>query len=69
MEAAKAYASQWAARSLELERLRLHNLRAMTEADSALLFAQRLSAAPTLPLRPGSGLVEQQRLLARLRHG
>lgn len=66
-QAAKAYADAWAARSLELEQLRLRQLRKMTQAESARRFAELLAPQTGIRLRAGSGLVEQQRLFARLR--
>jgi hypothetical protein len=65
--AAKAYARAWAERSQELERLRLRQLRAMTEAESARRFAELLAPDTGIAPQRSSGLVEQQRVFARLR--
>ena len=48
-----------------LERMRLEELRRMTEADAARTFAQLDPPRPFV-LRPSSGLVEQQRLFTAL---
>ena len=50
-----------------LERMRLEELRSMTEVDAAGVFA-RLDPLRPYVLRSSSGLVEQQRLFAKLRH-
>jgi hypothetical protein len=42
-------------------------LRGLSERDAAQQFNELLKLRGTYPLRPSSGLVEQQRLLARLR--
>lgn len=51
--------------ALEAERLRC--LRSLSEQDAARQFAGLLQIRGPYPLRPSRGLVEQQRLLARLR--
>jgi hypothetical protein len=57
----------WRRSQAALEAERLRRLRSLTERDAARLFAQLLRIHGAYPLRPTSGLVEQQRLLARLR--
>ena len=42
-------------------------MRQLSERDAALQFARLLQIRDPWPLRPSSGLVEQQRILARLR--
>lgn len=63
------YVRAWerTAAALELERLRA--LRRLSEVEAARQFATLLSPPPPYPLRPGSGLVEQQRIFSRLRQG
>jgi len=64
---AEALAERWRHAQPALERERLHRLRALGERDAALQFAQVLQIRTAYPLRSSSGLVEQQRILARLR--
>ena len=61
------YAATWRRAEVELEAKRLRRLRELTENESARCFAELLSPVGEVALRPGSGLVEQQRILARLR--
>lgn len=48
-----------------LERMRLEELRLMTQADAARVFAQLDPPRPYV-LRPSSGLIQQQRLFSQL---
>ncbi len=50
---------------LEAERLR--RLHSLSERDAAEQFASLLHWGGVYPLRPTSGLVEQQRILQRMR--
>ena len=50
-----------------LEAERLHHLQQLSEREAAAQFARLLQIRGPWPLRPTSGLVEQQRILARLR--
>lgn len=65
-----AFASQWMAQwrvaATRLESLRRQQMRELTEADAARLFAM-LDPPRPYQLRPSSGLVEQQRWFALLR--
>lgn len=61
------YAAAWRRAEVELEAKRLQWLRQLTEKESARYFAELLSQGGEVVLRPGSGLVEQQRIIARLR--
>lgn len=61
------YAAAWRRAEVELEAKRLQWLRQLTEEESARCFAELLSSVGEVALRPGSGLVEQQRIIARLR--
>lgn len=65
--AAKAMVDIWCEAQAALEAERLQCLRSLSELDAARQFAQMLQIRSPYPLRPSSGLVEQQRLLARLR--
>lgn len=65
--AAKAMVDVWREAQAALEVERLMRLRSLSEQDAARQFAQTLQFRGPYPLRPSSGLVEQQRLLARLR--
>jgi hypothetical protein len=56
----------WRRSQAALDAERLRRLRSLSERDSARLFAQLLQIHGPYQLRPSSGLVEQQRLLARL---
>ena len=68
----KRWVDQWKITGPELERIKREELRAMTE-EEALLRVQRVmnSRAANRWIRPdrrtSSGLIEQQRLFARLR--
>lgn len=68
-ESLPPFAATWLAQRClgyeRLRRMRLEELRSMTEADSARIFAQ-LDPPRPYALRPSSGLVEQQRLFAKL---
>ena len=64
--AARAYAQAWRERAQALEAERLRDLRGLSEYDAALRFVM-LSQTRVPPARPGSGLVEQQRIFSRLR--
>ena len=57
----------WRRSKAALEAERLRRLRSLSERDAARQFAQLLQIHGPYPLRPTSGLVEQQRLLDRLR--
>ncbi len=65
--AAKEMVDVWDEAQAALEAERLQRLRGLSEQDAARQFAQLLQIRSPYPLRPSSGLVEQQRLLARLR--
>ena len=65
--AAQALAERWGQAQPALEVERLQRLRALSERETASQFAQLLQLRALYPLRPTSGLVEQQRILARLR--
>lgn len=58
---AEAWMRQRTVSAERLAAMRLQELREMTEAESAVIFA-RLEPCRPYPLRPTSGLVEQQRL-------
>jgi hypothetical protein len=64
---AESYAAAWRRAGPALEAKRLQALRSLSEEQSARCFAELLTAVGALPLRPSSGLVEQQRALAKLR--
>lgn len=64
---AKALADRWRQSQPALEEERLQRLRGLSEREAALQFARLLQIPSPYPLRPTSGLVEQQRILARLR--
>ena len=64
---AAAMVDAWRRSQATLDTERVRRLRSLTEQDAARLFAQLLQIHGPYPLRPTSGLVEQQRLLARLR--
>jgi hypothetical protein len=64
---AASFAAAWRRAAPELEAKRLQALRNLSEQESALCFAELLTPAGEYPLRSSSGLVEQQRILARLR--
>lgn len=64
---AKAMVEVWHKAQVVLDDERLKRLRNLSEQDSARQFARLLQIPGPYPLRPSSGLVEQQRLLSRLR--
>jgi hypothetical protein len=64
---ASALVAAWSRSAPALERERLKELERMTEGESARRFIELLQGVPPYPQRPSSGLVEQQRILARLR--
>lgn len=64
---AEELVSRWSQSQPELEEERLQRLRGLSERDAALQFARLLYIRGPWPLRPTSGLVDQQRILARLR--
>jgi hypothetical protein len=66
LEEARAYVLTWRRAGRELDAQRILELRQMSETESAQRFAHLLSPATPAPLRASSGLVEQQRILARL---
>ncbi len=65
-DAAKLVAS-WRRAQSALEAERLQRLRNLSERDAAKQFDRLLQLSGSYPLRPTSGLVEQQRILTRLR--
>lgn len=67
LHAAQAYARAWRGRAALLETERLRDLRALSERDAARRFVDLLQGPPPGAPRPSSGLVEQQRILSRLR--
>lgn len=64
---AESYAAAWRRAGPELDSKRLQELRNLSEEEAARRFAELLDTIGDVPLRSGSGLVEQQRLLARMR--
>lgn len=64
---AESYAAAWRRAGPALDAKRLQTLRSLSEAESARCFAELLTPVVALPMRPSSGLVEQQRALAKLR--
>jgi hypothetical protein len=64
---AESYAAAWRRAGPALDAKRLQALRSLSEEESARCFAELLTPMVALPLRPSSGLVEQQRALAKLR--
>lgn len=64
---AESYAAAWRRAGPELDSKRLQELRNLSEEEAARRFAELLATIGDVPLRSGSGLVEQQRLLARMR--
>ena len=64
---AESYAAAWRRAGPELDAKRLQKLRDLSEEDSARCFAELLRPIGELPLRSSSGLVEQQRIFARMR--
>jgi len=67
--AATAMVNRWRHSQPEVEAERLQRLRGLSERDAASQFSRLLQISGPYPLRPTSGLVEQQRILARLREG
>jgi hypothetical protein len=65
--ATTAMVDRWRQSQPGLEEERLQRLRGLSERDAALQFSRLLQISGPYPLRPTSGLVEQQRILARLR--
>ncbi len=63
---ARLYAQRWNEAAAALDERRLVDLRALTEAEAAQRFAL-ITTGFEGSVRPTSGLVEQQRILARLR--
>lgn len=58
----------WAVAGEALAVVRARELRAMTDEEARRAVSELLSLLPTLPVKEGSsGLIEQQRLFARLR--
>jgi len=66
-QTARDLAKRWKRAESELDARRLPSLRALTEREAAKKFATLLRLEGTYPLRPSSGLVEQQRVFDRLR--
>ncbi|MDT8449184.1 MAG: hypothetical protein RQ847_03325 [Wenzhouxiangellaceae bacterium] len=64
---ARVWVERWQHAESELDARRLSGLRALTEREAAERFAALLRLEGTYPLRPSSGLVEQQRVFDRLR--
>jgi len=64
---ARRYVNVWRRAAAELDGQRLRDLRQLSEEEAARRFATLLCMPPPYPLREGSGLVEQQRIFARLR--
>lgn len=54
---------------MALDRQHRRELRQLNETEAAYRFARLLNIPGPYPLRPTSGLVEQQRLFNRLRDG
>jgi len=65
--AAKAMVDRWLQSQVVLDAERLQRLRGLSEREAASQFIRLLQIRGPYPLSPGSGLVEQQRILARLR--
>ena len=63
---AESYAAAWRRAGPELDSKRLEELRNLSEEEAARRFAELLAAIGEVPMRSSSGLVEQQRLLARM---
>ena len=66
-QAARALVERWRRAEGELMAHRLEALRALGEREAAQRFATLLRLEGAYPLRPFSGLVEQQRIFDRLR--
>lgn len=67
-DGARTLAATWRRAHDALEAERLSELRRLSERDSAQRFARLLRLSMPYPLRESSGLVEQQRIFARLRN-
>jgi hypothetical protein len=65
-EDARAWAATWRRAAPELERIRRDELRRVSTDEALANLAPLFAAALELPPRTTSGLVEQQRLLARV---
>jgi hypothetical protein len=63
------WAKTWESAGIALDALRRRDLEAMTDEDTRRIIADLFADVPLgdLPARITSGLVEQQRLFARLR--
>jgi len=66
-DGARTYAQRWSVAAAVLDERRLRDLRALTEVEAARRFALITTGVKVVPGRPTSGLVEQQRIFARLR--
>lgn len=66
-DGAKTLVAAWQRAHDVLEAERRSKLRQLSERDSAQCFARLLRLSTPYPLRESSGLVEQQRIFARLR--
>jgi len=66
-QTARELAERWEHAGSELDARRLSDLRALSERGAAERFATLLRLEGAYPLRPSSGLVEQQRVFDRLR--
>jgi len=66
-QTARDLAKRWERAECELDARRLSGLRALGEREAAERFATLLRLEGAYPLRPSSGLVEQQRIFNRLR--
>jgi hypothetical protein len=64
---AQVLARRWRTAAVELESERLRELRSLSDQEAVHRFAKLLSVHGRLGLRESSGLVEQQRIFARLR--
>lgn len=64
---AESYAAAWRRAGPALDEKRLQTLRSLSEEDAARCFAELLTPVVDFPLRSSSGLVEQQRVLAKMR--
>ena len=67
-DGARVLVAAWQRAHDALEAERQSKLRRLSERDSAQCFARLLRLSTPYPLRDGSGLVEQQRIFARLRN-
>lgn len=64
---AEVLVKTWQRAQPALEAQRLRELRQLSERESAQRFAHLLLLTKSYPLRESSGLVEQQRIFARMR--